>query len=153
MKKIKIKTKTIRDIIQGLKWKDVNNAKKYFYPEDKNNYEPVFRHLLKIKPRKHKDAKEFIELEVVHEALKGFPEEHWYDMVTNKYSMSFRKWAELANIPISENTLNHYKYEEIIVHFIWEITFYGTEADSMKKAKEIQEIVDDYKRQQKEKKK
>ncbi len=122
---------TIREIVKLVEWNDVERAIKYFYPDDKNKYKPVFEKLKTIRARKHKNPKEFIEMNAYFEDGLGY-----YHVATNEYSMSFRKWAELANIPIAEDVLKHMTFEAIVAHFIWEITFYGTEADSKKVIKE-----------------
>lgn len=38
----------IRDIVHFVKWADVKKAIKYYYPHDKNNYEPLFYALGKM---------------------------------------------------------------------------------------------------------
>lgn len=136
---------TIRDIVPHLKWKDVKRAIKYFYPTDKNDYEPVFEQLKIFRKRKHKDLKEFIEVysnfDINNVLTSNTIEEKYnevcYGMATNKYAMDFRGWRGLANIPISEETLKHYTPIEIVAHFIWEITFYGDEKGTAKAGKQV----------------
>lgn len=132
---------TIRDLVHKTKWLKVQKAIKYFYPNDKNNYFPVFVKLAEVPKRAHKDKGEEIE-RVVTGSLKldEDPDDRFYTIHTNKYSLSFRKWNEMANIPISESTLRHYQFEEIVAHFIWEITFYGTEKDSRRMGKKLAAI-------------
>jgi len=128
---------TIREIIQRVKFSDVEKAIKYYYPLDKNKYKPVFNCLKNVKNKKHKDSKEIIEIVI---GGRLYAEADWgefYVVHTNKYSLSFRKWAEVANITISEKTLDSFKYAEIVAHVIWEITYYGTEKDAQKIAKEM----------------
>lgn len=132
---------TIRDMILHLEWKHVKRAIKYFYPTDRNNYEPVFEQLKTIPKRKYKDPKEFIEVnciwDLVPENFKEKYNETYYRIATNKYSMSFRRWKDLVNIPISEETLKHYTPVDIVAHFIWETTFYGNEKDTAKVEKKV----------------
>ncbi len=137
---------TILDIIKKLKWVDVRRAIKYYYPVDKNNYESLFYDLQKYKKQAPKDKNEYIEIKCFKmgeyvlkqkDPIGEMLEDDYYSMATNKYSMSFRKWRELVNIPISEDTINHYKFQDILAHFIWEITFYGNEKETKKTANEI----------------
>lgn len=135
-----IKRDTVREMIKDLKWSDVKRAIKYFYPKDKNNYEPVFYFLQKVRKNKQKYEGEEIELEA-HYDIFGEQGDAYYSIATNQYSMSLRKWSELASIKISEATLSHYVPKDIVAHFIWEITFYGNQNDIVKLKKEMDETV------------
>ncbi len=125
---------TIREIAQLVKWKQVKRAIKYFYPDDKNDYEGLFKKIQGMRKRKQKDSEERIEIYAVGELES--PKERYYSIFTNKYSLSFRGWNEIANVPIAETTLEHYELQDILAHFIWEITFYGTEEQMKKEKKE-----------------
>jgi hypothetical protein len=148
---------TILDIIKELKWKDVKRAIKYFYPDDKNNYESLFYDLQKYKkqPAKRNDEVITIECNKINDftisekmSIKDMMEqEDFYSIQTNKYSMSFRSWRELINLPVSIDTLNHYRFVDIICHFIWEITYYGNEKEMKKTGKEISKTVKTIKKQ------
>lgn len=131
------------DLAKSSKWKDVKCALKFHYPKDKNNYEPIFDRMVKSKQRKPKLAGEMIQLHVVGDwesddkgGIKEMPlENQWYSMATNQYSLSFRSWESLFNIPIEEEVIKHTKKEEILAHFLWEITFYGFEKQTKKVGK------------------
>ena len=125
---------TIRDLAIKTAWKDVEPAIRYHYPTDKNNYLTLYRFLKAIRTRKHKDAREFLELYLCPESKLN--EHAYYGIHTNKYSLSFRDWSECANIPIAKTTLERYTPEDILAHFIWEITFYGSEKN-MKKVEKV----------------
>ncbi|MCK4686603.1 MAG: hypothetical protein KAT66_00575 [Candidatus Lokiarchaeota archaeon] len=146
---------TIREIAKGLEWKDVKRSIKYYYPKDRNDYESLFEAIKKYRKRKSKYSKEVIEIDVYNQAnvdkihsIEADIEESYYYIGTNLYSMSFRLWRELANIPISKETLEHYLYKEILAHFIWEITFWGTEKKSRKIAKDMQKKVIEIKKEE-----
>ena len=129
---------TIIDIAKVIQWKDIKRSIKHYYPTDKNDYSELFEDLKKYRKRKHIDKDEFITVFVsgfVDRLEEG--DENCYGIATNKYSMSFRQWKVLANIPIHEDTLKHYLYKDILAHFIWEITFYGNEKDAKKIAKNV----------------
>lgn len=150
---------TILDIAKVIEWKDIKRSIKHYYPTDKNDYSELFEDLKKYRKRKHTDKDEFITVFVsgfVDRVEEG--DGNNYGIATNKYSMSFRSWKTLANIPIHKNTLKHYLYKDILAHFIWEITFYGNEKDAKKIAmdvnassKQIRKKFDEEKKQQFEK--
>ena len=129
---------TIRDIVRLVKYKDIKRAIKYYYPKDRSDYLPVLVKLSKVRKAEPKYKKEFLTINSFkdYETLEDRNSDY-YDIATNLYALSFRKWSELANIFISEDTLEHYTLEDIIAHFIWEITYYGDEAQAKKKAKEL----------------
>ena len=154
---------TIRDIVKLVKWKEVKRALKFHYPFVKSDYESLFVHLLKmpktkVKPNEYlnvfggfdiktewfeKHGKEYLE-----DLAKG-EEKTYYDIdmkiipAPNQkdrhdcYGISFIPWKRLANTKINPDTLYHYTLEDIIAHFIWEITFYGNEKQMNKKGKEL----------------
>lgn len=125
-------------------WKTVKKAIKYHYPNDKNDYEQVFNKIKKFK-LKEVEKDEFLEIEVVSDSIidKTPYKNQYYDVCLRKksenqlYSISFVKWSEASNYCISEETLKNNKIEEIIAHFIWEITFYGNEEQMKKTQKEL----------------
>lgn len=147
---------TVKDIITVVKWKSVKLAIKYHYPTDHNNYEKLFYDLAKMSKVKVKQD-EFLEVcggmpnyylkhsTKLPEFLKGIKEEmndtsYGINMIkpkdTTNWAISFIPWKKLVNMPISHDTLFHYSFEDIIAHFIWEITFYGSEKE-MEKQKKI----------------
>lgn len=150
MKKNKL---TIIDLVKIVPWDDVKRALKYHYPEDRNNYSSVYQKISKMENVPLKYGKEVLEI-ATHGDPSNFPEHYsnkemaedvFYDTHTKRpkekfsYSLSFRPWVESASIPIDKETLNHLKYEEIIAHFIWEITYYGNEEEMEKAGDEILE--------------
>ncbi len=137
---------TIRDIANNVKFSDVKRAIKYFYPKDKGNYESVFTQIRDCKKQKQKRAGEVIELSAgkifswmksltpdadyvkkYYGTIQQVSDEAYYTIATDQYSLSFRAWGEIASIPVSVETLDHYTFVDILAHFIWEITYYGTE--------------------------
>lgn len=147
---------TIIDLAKKTKWSDVDEAIKYFYPDDKNNYKDVLEKLASFKKAKPKHEDEYIEITAAgfYKGCEEYPEreDQWYNVSTNKFSLSFRKWREVASLPISEDTLEHYLPEDILAHFIWEITFYGPEREMKKQEKEIFKRVKEFKCEKQNKK-
>lgn len=135
---------TIIDLAKETDWKDVQKAHKYFYSGDKNNYAPIFYGIRKWNNIKTKRSGEKIQLTFFRSSL--FEDEAYYDIRTNKYSLSLRDWKEISSIPVSLETLAHYSNADILAHFLWEITFYGHQKDIKKKRAEINESVKEFKK-------
>lgn len=149
---------TIIDIAKVTEWKKVKRAIKYFCPQDKSDYEKLYEDIKTYRKRKHKDATEYITLQVCGfvDNLKTANEDNFYTIQTDKYSMSFRSWKLLASIPIHKDTLRYYLFEDILAHFLWEITFYGPEKKMNSLAKDLRktqkEIIKNELRKKNEKK-
>jgi hypothetical protein len=136
-----MKNITIIDLARAVEWKDVKHAIKYHYPDDKNNYEKLFGEIKKYRKIKQHN-KEFITVSVCGMVnMLEEAEDNCYSIQTDKFSLSFRSWKVLARMPIAQDTLDHYLYEDILAHFIWEITFYGNEEKMNETAKGIAEKV------------
>lgn len=145
-----MKNITILDIIKVAKWKDVERSIKFHYLEDKNEYSPIFKRIQKFPKEVQMLKTERIVITCNDcmsddEPLSERIGEQFYRMCTNKYSLCLRPWKEVANILISEDTLKHYKFNDILAHFIWEITYYGDEKSFLKEIeeskKEMKEIL------------
>lgn len=137
---------TILELLPYVEWKKVKLALQYYYPDLKvgSNYKSIFEGLKTFKKRKHKDTDEKLEIDAVNDAIYYEDKDmwgEWYSIATNKFGLSFRKWQELANIPLSKETIKHYTFTNIFAHFIWEITWYGNEEESLKKGKELKKRV------------
>ena len=141
----------IIDLVKLVDWKYVDEALGYFYPKFKNKLKPVFEYLKTVKSKRQKDPGERIQVICggfwLYENEDKFFDKDWsYSIATNKYSLSFCKWAEAANILIESETLKRNLPEEIVAHFLWEITYYGNEKDAAKKYKELKGRVADIKK-------
>jgi len=157
---------TIRDLVQVVPWKEVAIAHKFLYPRDKNNYKPVFERIRDKSPElEHTDKREVLEVNyngyvpdpwkkyaTREEQLIEMLEDGYYSITTNKFSLSFRPWDQVANIPIAEETLLHYSLAQIVAHFLWEITFYGKEDDMKSAGIELEKSYTEIKKQIEEKK-
>jgi len=127
------------DITKLVEWKDVKKSLMYHYNYGCRNrnligYEKVFNTVKKYRKSKPEYQNEVIVINAINEKETN----GWYSIYTNKYSLSFRSWKKVANIPISKKTLEYCIYEDIIAYFLWEITFNGfTEKEMEKHEKEI----------------
>jgi len=125
------------DIAKLVSWNDVRKNMSFFYKGKWNNYEKIFKQIQKTKKAKHKDLEEFIEVVCGGDYNLIEKDERFFSISTNKYSMSFRPWKILSNIPFSEETLRRYPPEQLLAHFIWEITWFGSESNTKKEAKQL----------------
>lgn len=142
--------KTIKDIREVTTWKEVLKALKFHYPDYKyRGMKKAFDVIKRFKKRKHKVEGEVLEIKCIHDDVLNDTEDGYYSISTNLYSMSFRRWAELSNIPIEEDTFNKMKLSETMAHFLYEITWYGTEESSRKLMKELHIRVKDLKQMNK----
>ena len=148
LKKYKTHGLTVRDIALISKWTDVKRCLKFHHYRGKKitkdtlkRYEEIFEDIKKYPVEKQKYPKEKVQMGCWADYFdKDIPQ--YYSIATNLYSMSFRKWKELANIKIDDNTLDFNLREEILAAFLWEITYYGYhEKDGDKVGKRLNKIV------------
>lgn len=130
---------TTREILKLVKWDDVEKALKYHYPEDQNDYRPVF---LQLKSKVFEKVKDNYFLVICIGRIDdefGADESYHVSLLEDEetWSASFVPWKEIVNIPLSENTLRSNTYAEIVAHIIWEITFYGNEEEMNEKKEEL----------------
>ena len=134
---------TPRDIAQHCKWEVVQKYLRFFYGRKWNGAEEVFDRIKNAPKKKHKDPEEFLVIsystDILEAKTEGFDINGFYDIATNKYSLSFRKWNEISNIPISDTAINSFAIEAILAHLIYEMTWYGTEKDSQKYGKGLKD--------------
>lgn len=151
---------TMVEIANKVNWRDVKSALEYYYPiiNDKrvnwNRYKPVFERIKSFKKKRHADKEEKIEVGVGGMRVP-YPGDSWLDEAyycnTNKYSLSFRSWKSVSNIPVSIDSIKHFKYAELLAHFIWEITWYGPESEMIEKKKELHQSFKQFLKQKKKK--
>jgi hypothetical protein len=150
-------TLTIRDLIPCINWIEVKRALRYHYATDHNNYEKLFYRLgkmpkIKVRPNEklkiyggrdlntpfyteHPErVQKFLNdvKEMMDDTGYGICMIKQNDIEKIHWSISFIPWKKLVNMPISHDTISHYSFEDIIAHFIWEITFYGNEKQAEK---------------------
>jgi hypothetical protein len=153
---------TLRELANLVVWKDVKRAVRYFYPSDHSNYEKLFYRIQKW-PKAKVPAGEFLMIQgglmdPNSEWFKKYGEKYiadikagddnaYYSVNMKKvdeeivYGVSFTKWKTLVNWPIWPDTLTHYNPQEIVAHVLWEMTFYGGEAETQAQAKNLQRMV------------
>lgn len=142
---------TIRDLAKFANINTLKESYKYFYGLKKPKYlEETFEKIKSFKKVAQKNPKERIVLSIGGErkiVLDRDERDEFYSMSTNMFSMSFRPWKEVSNILIAKDTLAHYTPEEILAHFIWEITWYGNEEQMTERGNELKEIIAEFKKE------
>lgn len=59
-----------------------------------------------------------------------------------KYSLEFETWDKWISYKISDNTLDSYPREDIYNHFIWEMTYHGTNEELIQaRKKELEDRI------------
>jgi hypothetical protein len=132
---------TARDLAKTEKWKDVKKTFRRYYPRESRNieyYGKVLEKLDRFRRKKPTGKKEYLEITAVGRSI--LTDVPYYKACGSKYSLSFRKWSDIANMPISEGTLRHVTPADILAHLIWEITFFGSEVKASKEAKKLRII-------------
>jgi hypothetical protein len=121
------------------------------YPHQVKNYEGyilVAEQLKNMVPVKHETN-----MRICLELVSNYGETEVYvevngkngtiDEHTNKeesFSLSFVPWNELLLMPIDQQTLKKYPLEVILVHILYDITFWGfTESQRNKVSKQLDE--------------
>jgi hypothetical protein len=155
---------TVIDIAKVVKWKDVKRALRYYYPEDKSDYTSLFERIRAMKIKEWpKGKREYLVIDIG--GWFFMPDAMWriknaeklQDSDTETYpsvwlakegdkthwAMSFMPWQDAASLIISKETLSSFTLPEIVAHFIWEITFYGGEDESLKLGEEINKRAED----------
>jgi hypothetical protein len=133
------------DLAKASEWKDVKRAVRFHYPTDKNDYERLFGRIKTAKARgKGTGGLLTIDMSSSWDIAKNgklvnSPLEEQVYMVSDvrddmTYSLSFVGWNKLMRTGVSPETIKSYTKEEILAHFLWEITFYGSETDMRKAA-------------------
>lgn len=142
---------TIRDLLGIVDFSDVERIVKcvYYYKDDEKMNVDAYRNVfekLKTYDKVVPDVGDRI-------SIKASPlvddEKRWYNVSLIKedgvdYAIDFTDWKELVDIPISVPTIEHYTSEDIVAHFLWEITFFGYSVEDMViKRKEIMSRTDE----------
>ena len=121
----------IKELAKKCKWKDVKRHLVFIYPEQRQNikrYKEIFEEVKNAKDIKV-DKKEYIDIKRCFDIYDNEITE-WYGIATNKYSLSFRKWEDLANLKVRQNNLLN---AEIMAYFLWEITYSSFDEKTIKK--------------------
>lgn len=131
------------DLVRKVKFEGVAKAIMYFYPDTPEKvlkkYKRIFKEIASMK-RVRTDKEEFVQICAAENP--GEEGMQYYKVDTNKYSMMFRSWSSLCSLRIGEEELQRYTANDLLAHFLWEITYSGfTEKEIQKKAKKMSEAL------------
>lgn len=159
----------IIDLANKVPFKEVEKALRYFYPSPKitketmNRYKEIMAEMATYHIKPIKDLDEQLEVTMTGAykfyskskrewvTMTDFGEEYYHVGMKKKgeefsYAIEFTRWETASNWVIAKNTILVYKPEEILAHFLWEMTFCGyTQAPIQKEIKRLDKIVKDIK--------
>ena len=134
----------LSELIKKYSWEEIFLSRKFEYYDDyfknERGYKKVFEELKELKPIK---SVGLIELSNEYDEL----EKKYYIRVNGKYydndltknefgfidkyfALDFNEWEVIVGMEIDYNTSRKYSEIEIIVHCLWEITYYGFENEN-----------------------
>jgi len=140
---------TFKELLQQVKYENVEKVILKFYPDEKNNveaggYREVFEELLDLKP-KFREKKWYIVIR------KIIDEDGFYYDVSGKpaneeqlYGLEYTPWEEWLGFYIdSKNIPSDFTKEDIVAHCLWEMTWCGFSQDEIqKRIKEIEREIE-----------
>ena len=145
LEQYKHKDLTIKELAKITPYKDIEPILKKMhgrvYKSTFAQYKKIFDSIQEMewtgKVNKEERIKCWCPMDFFEETL-----DQYYSIATNKYSMSFRPWAEMANMKVENIVLDYVLKEQILACFLYEITYYGYEEEQMKaEGDKLQEIV------------
>ena len=133
-----------KDLLKKYDWKDIRTVILALYPDQEKSidgYELVLKELLILKPTKTKMCI-VIEDEFDEDEQKRYHDVSAKDETKNKWAFDFIDWAECLNMEIDSKTFSKYSPIDIVVHCLWEMTWYGfTRKEVNKKADKLAKAV------------
>lgn len=120
---------TPKDIALKTTWPEVERALRYFYPEYGTKTMRKAYKAVREAPKRRRPKEKIVILARGENEWNDTP---YYHTATDRYSLSFRPWAETAVLPFDEETLKHVLPVDALAHFLWEITWYGDEGKTVK---------------------
>jgi len=149
------KTMTMIELANIVPWQEVKRQYEFWHGKfPVKRVRAVFEKIKKYKVKKQKDKGDFVELFCDNSHMDNLrwgskPEKEYHEywsMATKMYSMSFRKWEEVANIQIDKNCLMNLPFSLLLSEFIWELTWYGDEKETQRTAKKLAKSVSNIKK-------
>lgn len=134
-----------RDIARLIPWKDVAKSLGYHYSytikkRDIESYKDIYERIrdtnrvvdnkgekLECYTREFYDA--FEENPDMRDG--GYYGIHTIDKKGKEWGLSFRRWNATITMPFTQITLEHHTFADMLAHYIWEISWYGNEKQSL----------------------
>jgi hypothetical protein len=133
----------LKELIEKYEWNCLEKRMEELYPrmkEDLSKFENVIKTLRKIEEQKPEEnitiIVEDFSKEVEGEVrtwfeVTGFdPENEYY------YGISMMPWEKWLGMEINPDSIKKYSLEDLLVHILWEMTYYGFTQEEIEKMKE-----------------
>lgn len=141
--KIKVSNLLLNDLIEKFEWKSLEKKMAELYPGMKENhhkFEIVLNVLKKLEAQKLDEN--------IAIMVENFSEERDRELITwfevtgfdpkNEYyyGISMMPWEKWLGMEINQESIKDYSLEELLVHILWEMTYYGFTQEEIGKMKE-----------------
>ena len=122
----------LKDYINNFSDKEVvGRITELYSDEDAESYLIILEHLRTLKPVMSDLSIHIVELED-----DGEKHHHVFGTVVKDeidYSLGWTHWEEWLGMSIGEETLKNYSHLDILVHCLWDMTFYGWSREEIEK--------------------
>ncbi|NHJ84350.1 MAG: hypothetical protein FK734_02745 [Asgard group archaeon] len=118
-----------KELIATYKWDDLTHDFLKLYPEETKKLKKYKKVLATLQNINQEITKENLQLLIVK--IKEKDGKIWYDVSGFKendpllFSLAMTPWEEWLSMEIHPETFENCSQKEIIIHSIWEMTFYG----------------------------
>jgi hypothetical protein len=152
----------LQQVYRATTWQDVKKELLKFYRvgigEDLDDYKKVYEFVCRCEPAKNEDQT-IIKIDIIKENEEGVIKEY-YDVYGQKpfdndtYALELSLFSEWAGFEIDRDLIKQFSLAEIVVHILWEMTFYGFDEEIIAKQREellkrYIEIINEYVEQNK----
>ena len=134
---------TLKNIVDMMGWSSVEEFLKEIYPKEiqsLDGFKKVFYDLKDMIPKPSVNERK-LRICYYEDHDDSF---HGVDFIEDGqvYGLDFLDWQEVLAMIIDPDTFNCYSIAEIIVHILWEVTFYGFSFETV--SQRGLEILDQY---------
>ena len=119
------------ELVHAYAWRDLEETFIRLYPGDPDwvlQHARVFDHLKTIRPR-------LSDLEIVIDTVEDADGDLWIDVSGRSddelVAIEFVDWAEWLGMVIDDSTMHRFTTEEVAVHCVWEMSFFGFDEDTI----------------------
>ncbi len=141
-----------KDIVDKFDWASIENRFFEIYPDMNHNGETFDNVLKTLKALSLETTEESITLLIVHITEDYTKKSVDYHEVTGfnikdkqHFGIAFMSWEKWLTMEIHQNTLENYDHEGILIHSLWEMTYYGFTQTDILKEREGSENEDEFK--------
>jgi hypothetical protein len=133
----------LKELVKKFEWNSLEKRMEEYYPNMKDNlnkFENVLKTLRKLEAQKPEEnitiivedfSKKREGEEITWFEVTGFdPENEYY------YGISMMPWEKWLGMEINPDSIKNYSLEDLLVHILWEMTYYGFTQEEIDKMKE-----------------